>query len=155
MPSAKKLVQLVVDRYCRLRARGKPQAHEWTILAGIVMTDVASEVWRQPLMLFFSSSSQQCIHLGHCKAVLLSQEVYLCMPQAAEVVAIATGTKVLNQNQLCANGTVVNDCHAEVLARYVVNLNDSMGDMYIYRERKRMYCSSRESPWLFSGSSSS
>lgn len=44
MPSAGELVRLVVDRYCALRATGKPQAHEWTILAGIVMTDVTSEV---------------------------------------------------------------------------------------------------------------
>ena len=38
------------------------------------------------------------------------------------VVAVATGTKCINGERLCLDGSVVNDCHAEVVARRCVLL---------------------------------
>lgn len=35
----------------------------------------------------------------------------------AKVIAIGTGTKCIGKNQLCSNGLILNDCHAEVIAR--------------------------------------
>ena len=34
-----------------------------------------------------------------------------------EVVSLATGTKSIGRKQMCKNGYVLNDLHAEVLAR--------------------------------------
>ncbi|KJE97261.1 hypothetical protein CAOG_07698 [Capsaspora owczarzaki ATCC 30864] len=76
------VAQVCQQGYARLPPRGKPsQAHLWTVLAGIVVSEPVQ------------------------RGVALS------------LVALATGTKCLGASQLARDGTLVNDSHAEVLAR--------------------------------------
>ena len=64
--------------YARLPAKAKPQAHEYTCLAAILVESPGGGL---------------------------------------RVVGLGTGTKCVGAGGQCARGLVVNDCHAEVLAR--------------------------------------
>eukprot|EP00898_Chlorokybus_atmophyticus_P004316 jgi/Chlat1/4886/Chrsp31S04905 len=76
------VAEAAVEQYRQLPKTGKPQPHEYTVLAAF--------------------------------AVTLAQAGPDCNPQ---VVALGTGTKCLGASKLSAAGDVVNDCHAEVVAR--------------------------------------
>lgn len=82
-PSAEQLMQFVLQQYKRLPKNGKPQPHEYSVLAGFVVTGAASPAG----------------------------------PLPPAVVALGTGTKCLGGSARKAAGDVLNDSHAEVVAR--------------------------------------
>ena len=86
--NADEIVDSVLRAYDTLVSRpGKPQAHEWTCLSGIV-AEIATSI-----------ASIGSLH----------------------VISIASGNKCLGRCDLRPDGKVVNDCHAEVLARRAFN----------------------------------
>jgi hypothetical protein len=87
----------LLEAYDQLPKRGKPQGKEWTVLAGLVVA------WSDD-----GNSS------GAAAGVLKSYDPsYVRL----EVVALATGNRCVGRSRMSATGSVVNDCHAEVLAR--------------------------------------
>ncbi|KAK3243451.1 hypothetical protein CYMTET_46899 [Cymbomonas tetramitiformis] len=75
---------VVLEKYADLPKTGKPQANEYTLLAGFVLAD----------------------------GPLAAGE-----PSNLQVVALGTGTKCLGAAQRSSHGDLVNDCHAEIVAR--------------------------------------
>ena len=82
------IISLVYDKYHSLKVGGKPQEHEWTVLASIVKERDGK----------------------------------------FEVIVITTGTKCVGEQCLSSQGLIVNDCHAEVLARrcFILYLMDQL-----------------------------
>jgi hypothetical protein len=80
LPPPSMLFSAAFSAYRALPPKGKPQPHEWTVLAAFVAE--APE----------GGGALRCASL-------------------------ATGTKCVGMSGMCARGLVVNDCHAEVLAR--------------------------------------
>ncbi|KAF4046986.1 Adenosine-deaminase (editase) domain [Phytophthora infestans] len=81
---------------------------------------IASDVARSVLQWFESNSQCQKKVLPSEWTVLAG--IVLCSPSSEpndklRVLAVATGNKCLGRRDLNADGLVVNDCHAEVLAR--------------------------------------
>ena len=86
-----------VEAYARLPARGKPNQGEHTVMASFVV----KEEEESPLPLSSSSSSFSSP-----------------FPSSTfTAVAVATGSKCVGSGARSRRGDVVNDCHAEVLAR--------------------------------------
>ncbi|KAI9916475.1 hypothetical protein PsorP6_016808 [Peronosclerospora sorghi] len=94
MPYASEVARVVLEWFeSASDCEKKLRASEWTVLAGIVL---------QTRVVSASSSTQ-----GKEAA---SADTF-------RVLSAATGTKCLGRRDLHASGLVVNDCHAEVLAR--------------------------------------
>uniref|UniRef100_W5M5E9 tRNA-specific adenosine deaminase 1 n=1 Tax=Lepisosteus oculatus TaxID=7918 RepID=W5M5E9_LEPOC len=92
MWSADEVARLCHERLGSLPRRGMPEAgREWTLLAAVV------KISRSP------SAGQGSAGAEH--TVL------------KEVVAMGTGTKCIGQSRMSSSGDVLNDSHAEVIAR--------------------------------------
>ncbi|KAJ7374535.1 tRNA-specific adenosine deaminase 1 [Desmophyllum pertusum] len=85
---ANKVAQLCCEHFNKLSKKGKPQAqHEWTLLAAIVLI-------------------QQQDNNGKC------------LPECSmDVVAMGTGSKCIGRSKMSNKGIILNDSHAEVIAR--------------------------------------
>lgn len=72
-------------------SKGKPnmQPHEWTVLSAMIMT----------------RDGLQVIGFAHRRLTHVQ----------AEVVALGTGTRVLGEQSIAADGTLLHDSHAEVI----------------------------------------
>ncbi|EKX44391.1 hypothetical protein GUITHDRAFT_72300 [Guillardia theta CCMP2712] len=90
--------QLVIETYKTLPKSGKPNAGEWTILAGIVATRVKCKASHED----HAPSPHSSLDPSELEFRLLS---------------LATGNKCLGASKLRGDGRVLNDSHAEVLAR--------------------------------------
>eukprot|EP00890_Picochlorum_soloecismus_P003949 jgi/Picsp_1/4555/NSC_01925-R1_trna-specific adenosine deaminase len=84
----RQMVKSVLDVFARLPKKGKPQLHEYTTLASVVLSFEVD-----------NSTKQSMSHSN------------------LQVIVISTGTKCLPAKDRCLVGTSLNDCHAEVLAR--------------------------------------
>lgn len=93
----------VLAQFASLPRTGKPQAHEHTVLAGIA-------VGLPPPGAGGSGAGGSASGGGGGGPTQRKQ-------QALTVVALATGTKCLGASRRLPGGLVLNDCHAEVLAR--------------------------------------
>ena len=98
----KTIISLVYDKYNSLKVGGKPQEHEWTVLASIIKEEDGK----------------------------------------FEVIVITTGTKCVGEHSLSSQGLLVNDCHAEVLARrcfilylmdQIANCKNGMADQSVFQ----------------------
>lgn len=86
------IAQLCYEHYSRLPKQGKPEPHrEWTLLSAVVKiespADQACDIWDKPVQV------------------------------TKEVVSIGTGTKCIGQSKMRKTGDILNDSHAEVIAR--------------------------------------
>jgi tRNA-specific adenosine deaminase 1 len=85
---ANELAELCYSKYMSLPKTGKPnEEREWTLLAGIVKV----EGWQKE----FSCSSNMSM----------------------DVVALGTGSKCIGKSKMSPSGDILNDSHAEVMAR--------------------------------------
>ena len=82
------MVSRVLDVFARLPRKGKPQLHEYTTLASVVLSFEEEDPTNQSLN-----------------------------RADFQILVISTGTKCLPAKDRCLVGTSLNDCHAEVLAR--------------------------------------
>ena len=94
---SQRIHECVAARYAKLPRKGKPNPTEWTVLAAFLLEheNNANNENNEDISSFSSSSS-------------------------LEVVALATGNKCLGEagrSRATQIGDVLNDCHAEVLAR--------------------------------------
>ncbi|KAJ1495895.1 hypothetical protein T484DRAFT_1875049 [Baffinella frigidus] len=89
------VARAVISTYDSLPKNGKPASSEWTILAGIVAARPRRGV--------------KGVQGGEPSGGVAEEEL--------EVVALATGSKCLSGVKLRKDGKVLNDSHAEVLAR--------------------------------------
>ncbi|KAI2579764.1 ADAT1 isoform 3, partial [Pan troglodytes] len=93
MWTADEIAQLCYEHYgIRLPKKGKPEPnHEWTLLAAVVKiqspADKACDTPDKPVQV------------------------------TKEVVSMGTGTKCIGQSKMRKNGDILNDSHAEVIAR--------------------------------------
>ncbi|KAH8335918.1 hypothetical protein KR074_006045 [Drosophila pseudoananassae] len=78
-PSVEDIATMCYSKYKSLPKTGKPTSNQWTVLAGIVESNLQTK--------------------------------------SNQVVAIGLGTKCIGHTKLCDNGFILNDSHAEVLAR--------------------------------------
>ncbi|EDV32009.1 uncharacterized protein Dana_GF15620 [Drosophila ananassae] len=78
-PSVQDVATFCYNKYKSLPKTGKPTSNQWTVLAGIVESNLQTK--------------------------------------SHEVVALGLGTKCIPHTKLCENGFILNDSHAEVLAR--------------------------------------
>lgn len=90
---ADKIATTAITRYNNLSNKGKPQKHEWTLLAAILMSIQYGNLDYQ----FSSSITDDCYTL--------------------EVVSLGTGTKCIGKDKMSTKGNILNDSHAEVIAR--------------------------------------
>ncbi|XP_065601427.1 tRNA-specific adenosine deaminase 1 isoform X1 [Cyrtonyx montezumae] len=92
MWSADEIAELCYEHYrIRLPKQGKPDpSREWTSLAAVVKVESAE-------------SGEGCASLGSL--------------QAKEVVALGTGTKCIGLNKMRKTGDILNDSHAEIIAK--------------------------------------
>ena len=88
----RQVAKLCRDKFSLLPKHGKPQAGEWTVLAGVVQSSSAPQ---EGLLASDNASS----------------------PPLIKVVSLATGSKCLGTAQWCPRGSLVHDSHAEVLAK--------------------------------------
>ncbi|KAJ8343903.1 hypothetical protein SKAU_G00312320 [Synaphobranchus kaupii] len=89
MWSADEIARLCYDRFSELPKRGKPElGREWTLLAAVVKV-----------------SETQSLDLPEQKK------------SEKEVVSLGTGTKCIGRSAMSPRGDVLNDSHAEVIAR--------------------------------------
>lgn len=129
-PTPEAIVDALLSQYHALPKRGKPQPHESTILAGIAhcfCCDLYATITSIPS---FSSSNP----LFPSGFVLSIPPTTMPTPPQSNtphplpttphlvVVALATGTKCLGGRARSPLGVLVNDCHAEVLARRALRL---------------------------------
>ncbi|XP_071785584.1 tRNA-specific adenosine deaminase 1-like [Asterias amurensis] len=87
-----------------LPKKGKPQVNrEWTLLAAVVQNSAAS-----------------------------SERISMTATDGLKVVAMATGSKCIGQNKMSKEGNIINDSHAEVLARraFIRYLNEQLHFAY-------------------------
>ncbi|XP_035138434.2 tRNA-specific adenosine deaminase 1 isoform X1 [Callithrix jacchus] len=93
MWTADEIAQLCYEHYgSRLPKKGKPEPnHEWTLLAAVVKIQ--------------SPADQACD--THDRPVQVTKEV----------VSMGTGTKCIGQSKMRKSGDILNDSHAEVIAR--------------------------------------
>ncbi|KAF9355154.1 tRNA-specific adenosine deaminase 1 [Mortierella sp. AD094] len=110
--TSQELIQGIVKechaQFCRLPKHGKPAKKsngqaEWTILAGIVMVTPTDLPSAQHPGGSTDNSSESTDGDGKSWQV--------------ECISLATGSKCLPQGKLSPRGDLLNDCHAEVLAR--------------------------------------
>ncbi|CAB3997591.1 tRNA-specific adenosine deaminase 1 isoform X1 [Paramuricea clavata] len=103
---ANKVCKLVYDNYERLGKKGKPVAgREWTMLAAVVAV--------------FEQEQGEGTKIHDYKV---------------ELISLGTGSKCLGRNQLTSTGNLLNDSHAEVVAR--------RGFLrYLYQELENAYTS--------------
>ena len=92
-----------VEAYARLPPRGKPNQGEHTVMASFVVEEQGEEEEQPP-----PSSSSTCF--PSLSSSSLPKSTFTA-------VAVATGSKCVGASARSARGDVVNDCHAEVLAR--------------------------------------
>ena len=95
---ADRVARAVTSTYDSLPKNGKPAASEWTILAGIVVARPRHG----------GASGRSGVE-GRQDGGVVEEDL--------EVVALATGSKCLSGVKLRKDGKVLNDSHAEVLAR--------------------------------------
>jgi hypothetical protein len=98
---ADRVARAVISTYDSLPKNGKPMASEWTILAGIVAS--------RPRHGGAGRSGVEGVQGDAPGGDVAEEEL--------EVVALATGSKCLSGVKLRKDGKVLNDSHAEVLAR--------------------------------------
>ncbi|XP_052022799.1 tRNA-specific adenosine deaminase 1 isoform X2 [Apodemus sylvaticus] len=92
MWTADEIAQLCYAHYVRLPKQGKPEPNrEWTLLAAVVKVQ--------------SPSNQACD--------TPDKEVQVIK----EVVSMGTGTKCIGQSKMRESGDILNDSHAEIIAR--------------------------------------
>jgi len=100
---ADQIAELCYSKYTTLTKQGKPNEKEWTLLAGIVRV----EGWK--------------------KGCDFSNEMTM------DVVALGTGSKCIGESKLNPAGDIINDSHAEVMAR--------RGFLrYLYQQVLTTYC---------------
>jgi Adenosine-deaminase (editase) domain. len=100
---ADQIAELCYSKYTTLAKQGKPNEKEWTLLAGIVKV----EDWK--------------------RGCDFSNEM------AMDVVALGTGSKCIGESKLSPAGDIINDSHAEVMAR--------RGFLrYLYQQVLTTYC---------------
>ena len=87
-PTADDIASCVFAAYTSLPPRGKPAANEWTVLAAFV------------------ASSSSAASMGGGGGA-----------NGLRVISLASGTKCIGRGSLRSDGLIVNDSHAEVLAR--------------------------------------
>ncbi|KAK9905754.1 hypothetical protein WJX75_005750 [Coccomyxa subellipsoidea] len=99
-------------KYEALPKKGKPQLNEYTVLAGFVAT-------QQELNGPQNQQTGFSVQGEDNPALLPMQHDPLVMPGHASlhVVSMGTGTKCLGFSNRSENGDVINDSHAEVIAR--------------------------------------
>lgn len=81
------IAELCYSKYMTLAKQGKPNEEEWTLLAGIVKV----EDWKK--------------------------DCNVANEMAVDVVALGTGSKCIGESKLSPAGDILNDSHAEVMAR--------------------------------------
>lgn len=96
----------VLSFYRTLPKKGKPQGREVTVLASFL---IASPSRGNRFRFSFLGKSIRFWHLAFWFIAYLNAEL--------EVVALGTGTKCLGRSRLSSYGDVVNDSHAEIVAR--------------------------------------
>ncbi|KAM6937872.1 tRNA-specific adenosine deaminase 1 [Xenentodon cancila] len=92
MINADEIAKLCYERFSRLPRRGKPETgREWTLLAAVVRVSRRAN----------------------------SHSVNVCssFTDEKEIVSMGTGTKCIGKAAMSPNGDVLNDSHAEVIAR--------------------------------------
>ena len=94
------VAKCLLEAYNQLPKRGKPQGKEWTVLAGLVIAWSDSEC----------CAEEQTSSCGGSGKGASSR-------RRLEVVSLATGNRCVGKSRMSTTGNVVNDCHAEVLAR--------------------------------------
>ena len=96
------IARLCIDQYLALPTQLRCQPHEWTVLAGVVLTRRTRQSGHVGDSLGADAHAHAHAHVEH------------------EVIALATGSRCLGQALLCPFGTAVADCHAEVLVTRVL-----------------------------------
>ena len=99
-PLKDRIAHCLLSAYDRLPPRGKPQGKEWTVLAGFVLA------WSDGT----SPDHDDTAAAAAAPAAAVS-------PLSVRCVALATGNRCVGRSRMSTQGHVVNDCHAEVLAR--------------------------------------
>jgi len=112
LPAADAVASLCTATFAKLPPKGKPPTNKpsWTVLAGVVLWD--RDAGTPPALLPRNDDARRPtypVELGVCPR--------MCLLGQGQVVALATGLKVLGRNQMSPDGCAVHDAHAEVLAR--------------------------------------
>uniref|UniRef100_A0A0G4FFH3 tRNA-specific adenosine deaminase 1 n=1 Tax=Chromera velia CCMP2878 TaxID=1169474 RepID=A0A0G4FFH3_9ALVE len=103
--TADEVARKVIEAYEALGGRGKPQGQEWTCVAGVVACTCTDTGIRQEGV---ATSGKRGKRVATCNM---------------EVVCLATGTKCTGLDRILPDGSVVHDCHAEVLTRRALRLH--------------------------------
>ncbi|KAL4457361.1 hypothetical protein ABPG75_012226 [Micractinium tetrahymenae] len=101
----------VLAQFAALPKTGKPQPHEHTVLAGIVLSLPAASSSGQP------AAPQRLQQRGQQQAGAAGPQQAGQGASQLAVVALGTGTKCLGACKRLPGGVALNDCHAEVLCR--------------------------------------
>lgn len=107
----KAIAQAVLDQYKMLPKTGKPQPNEYTVLAGFVVTEP------QPSLDQMQQTGSPVQGLEELPAQHDQGTMSLHGPVSRHVVSLGTGTKCLSMSKRSQNQDVLNDSHAEVIAR--------------------------------------
>ena len=109
-----KVSEAVLSAYNSLAKKGKPQGREVTVLAAFLISSplkgpiVQNSSFFSPVILIFILAQQTVLKIL-AKSFVFDVEL--------EVVALGTGTKCIGRSRRSSKGDVVNDSHAEVIAR--------------------------------------
>lgn len=97
-PSLKTIAELCFNKFRNLPKTGKPVTNQWTVLAGIVQYDRGTKTGKVVAL---------------ATGLVRFEEIWLFVYVYEDLIS----TRCIGASKLCNRGHILNDCHAEVLAR--------------------------------------
>ncbi|CAD7947096.1 unnamed protein product, partial [Amoebophrya sp. A25] len=122
---ADRVATCVIEKFESLKKHGKPQGKEWTVLAGVVLRTKTSSSSRESVRKSAGDQNEGNRNTVHETQGLDERGKHDEQEDRDEdasyrCIVLATGTRCAGR-QLAAedylNGSIVRDCHAEVLAQ--------------------------------------